>query len=90
MGFVKPCTQCGEVKHLADFPPNRYRRDGRQSYCRDCLRLQARERRLDPAQRLKDGNQAAAYRRALARLRELHRDDFARLYDEEMGRIPTS
>ncbi|MCY7366511.1 MAG: endonuclease VII domain-containing protein [Frankiaceae bacterium] len=36
---MKRCRDCGEDKPLEEFSPAQKMRDGRTSYCRDCLRL---------------------------------------------------
>jgi hypothetical protein len=36
---VKRCRDCGEDKPLEQFSPAKKNRDGRTSYCRDCLRV---------------------------------------------------
>src|SRR5690606_24826141 len=41
----KRCTQCGEVKPLEEFSPDKRRRDGRCSWCRGCDAKRKRERR---------------------------------------------
>jgi len=43
-GF-KRCTRCRGVRSLAEFPPNKRRRDGRGSWCRGCDAKHAREAR---------------------------------------------
>jgi hypothetical protein len=35
---VKRCPMCKKIKELVDFSKSFTRRDGRQSYCRDCVR----------------------------------------------------
>lgn len=54
-------------------------REARNAYMR-------RYRRHNPTQQAYDRYQAAAYNRALCRLRELHRDEFDQLYTEELQR----
>lgn len=41
----KACTRCHEVKPLAEFPPNKHRRDGRHSWCHVCNAKHVREAR---------------------------------------------
>lgn len=35
---AKRCPMCGRVLPIAEFPPNRTRKDGRYEYCRPCKR----------------------------------------------------
>jgi hypothetical protein len=35
---VKWCSGCNKIKDLVDFNKNATKRDGRQAYCRDCVR----------------------------------------------------
>lgn len=97
---TKTCRKCGETKPLDEFHRNRKSRDGHQSRCKPCMieaasewqaknRQQAtdnqrRRRQANPALALRDLAQAEAYRTAESRLREAHRDEFDRLYDEEL------
>ena len=53
--------------------------------CKEARREYQRQRRQRSDVHLADVNQLRAYRRALVRLREAHRDDFDRLYAEERG-----
>lgn len=45
MSEVKRCTRCGEVRPLAEYPPDKRRRDGRDSRCRACHAERVREAR---------------------------------------------
>lgn len=56
----KPCTHCRETKPLEDFNRNRSKRDGRQSWCRECFRTLYRR---NPDQREKAKARAKTYYR---------------------------
>jgi hypothetical protein len=38
---MKNCPDCGLTKPLADFPPAKRRRDGRNTYCRQCMNVRS-------------------------------------------------
>ncbi len=38
---MKLCRDCKALKLLGDFPPAKDRRDGRSSYCRDCMNVRS-------------------------------------------------
>jgi hypothetical protein len=42
---MKRCSKCGEEKPLAEFGKNKSRRDGLQSYCKSCVKINSKERR---------------------------------------------
>ena len=69
---TKACTRCGDVKPLNDFPRDRRRRDGRQSWCRECCRAAVRARRTDPEYREREAAAKSA-RRADPEYRERER-----------------
>lgn len=78
------CTRCGKNKPATSeyFPPDDRYAAGFQSWCRQCYREYRRGAyRRDPSP---DNNQASAYIRASARLRERHRDEFDKLYQQEL------
>lgn len=45
MTRTKTCTRCGTMKSLDEFPPQKERRDGRKSWCRECCNGYQAERR---------------------------------------------
>jgi hypothetical protein len=55
---LKRCLDCSEEKPLEDFPPSKKNRDGRVSYCRECMAVRHREsrdrRRGGPSSRVVD------------------------------------
>ncbi len=42
---MKSCTKCKQLKARTDFSPNRAHKDGLQSACAQCRKLQAKEKR---------------------------------------------
>jgi len=36
---MKECSKCKEVKALTDFAKNKYKSDGKQSYCKNCQKI---------------------------------------------------
>lgn len=94
---TKACTQCHHVKPLTDFYVARGRH---RSECKECTKDRStewqrrnRDRVNDNVRRWRQENpdvirvdavRSAANRAALRRLREAHRVEFDRLYDEEL------
>ena len=70
---TKPCTRCHRTLPIAEFNRNAAAPDGRQTWCRTCMAERSRDNR----------KQAAAYYRALVRLRDGDRATFDRYYAEE-------
>jgi hypothetical protein len=70
MAGLKRCSKCTEFKPVSAFGRDRKTRDGLRTDCRECRQNET---------------QAAAYGRALRRLREQHLDEFQRYYDDERG-----
>jgi hypothetical protein len=69
------------------FSRNPHTADGRQSWCKACYAAYKRDlRAIDPAAK-RVGNLAAdAVNRALARLRDRHREEYEELVDEERAK----
>lgn len=40
---VRICSKCKSIKPLSEFAPNKYKRSGKQAYCKDCGRLACHE-----------------------------------------------
>lgn len=80
----KRCSRCGEVKPRADFPPNRHRREGLQSYCRTCGTAMQRERR-ERVGTERERLQNIAYRAAIRTLVRRHRAEFDQLHEIELA-----
>ncbi|GAA2851859.1 hypothetical protein MIAR_10960 [Microbacterium arabinogalactanolyticum] len=74
--FERPCSVCGVVKSLADFPRNRSRVDGHAADCKDCSARRLREYRATPrgqvatreSRRRSAERAAQAYDEAVAKL----------------------
>lgn len=77
------CQKCGISKPLVDFARNAR---GYTRKCRDCHAAYSRRRREQPGVQERERAQAFAYSTALRRLRDLHRDEFDLLYQEERER----
>lgn len=70
----KPCTKCREVKELADYGFDKRARDGRQSRCRACCNVVAREAYdADPTTRLAHCHEYYAANRAKVRAAQAER-----------------
>lgn len=50
---MKSCSKCGEEKSLEEFYRAKSASDGRQSWCKDCHRVQSREWKQDNPERYK-------------------------------------
>lgn len=69
----KQCPHCERLLPVQDFARNATAKDGLQTWCRSCMAQRSRDNR----------RQAAAYYRALVRLRDDDRPRFDRYYAEE-------
>lgn len=56
MTIVKRCGRCGEKKPLDEFPPDRNRYDGRQSWCHGCHALYSRDRHREMMTEYRSGD----------------------------------
>lgn len=70
---MRTCPGCGDKKPLSAFAVNRYRRDGLNCYCRDCMRerrarYKEKQRAYDAARYLQKGDAIKA------RVRSYHAD----------------
>lgn len=97
---TKTCSRCGEDKPLSEFYRDRSSPSGRRGACKACVIDTAsdwqrnnrdrraeymREYRRNHPERVRSGRpQREAYRAAESRLREAHRAEFDRLYEEEL------
>ena len=84
---TQTCTRCGETKPRdgEHFPPDSRYRSGFQSWCRECQRVNRREKyRRNPQP---DLEQRTAYNRAMRRLRERHLSEFEELYASELEAV---
>lgn len=79
---LKTCTRCRAAKPPAEFGVDVARADGRRYWClvcdREYSRTRTRPRTTDRMLR------SRAVNRAMARLRDLHRDEYERLLAEEL------
>lgn len=80
----KICTKCDEVKPYAEFHHDKRRRDGRHQWCKACCRERDRKRgtqKRTPLRMLR----VRANNRALAALRELHREEYEAIFANELA-----
>lgn len=81
---MKTCSRCSADKDEDDFHRDRARTDGRQPWCKACERERdrARPRHRQSAMRVL---RTRANNRAMAQLRDRHREEFTALYDNELA-----
>lgn len=79
---------CKECKRTAQREWNAARRErmGEEAWLAHRREVMTQIRR-NPRVKARDGAQSKAYDAAMTRLRELHRADFERLYEEERGKL---
>jgi len=83
MMTFRVCTRCKRPLPVDEFARNASRRDGRNSHCRDCNRLDVAESRARRGSK-SERQYARAKWRALSALADRHADEFYLILEDEL------